>query len=979
MQPPRRRALLAALAAIVAAHTVLSAQSDRASDAAAQAGVDNAPLDLSVGSPNVTLLSHGLLAEPDTDAVLPDASGDVGPTQYLLAANGRIRTFAKATGVADGALNATTDLFFSTVRDGAATTAPRVRFDRRAGRWLVLMRTVALPNRYLLAVSHSATAATGAWTFHQWENERKQGGVGLAAACVGDDPTLALDEDAIYIGVNQRCGATLVTLSFDSTTLYVLRRSSVLAGSITDRTAFDGLVATPGSPGIYAPQGVTNFDDNTAQGYVIGVDNLDKDRLVLRKISNPGGTPTLLPEIVVTTDVDPTGDPIDVPHQGGVLPLDGLDHRLGQAVIRNGRLWTSHHFEVDSFGEADPNGNRNGVRWYELTALTATPQQAQSGTVWDPAGANPASYWLGSIMPNGQGHVALGMSTAGTLRRVNAAVTGRLAGDPIGTMDAPAIYGPAHAFTYNLQSAPLTRQAWNRVSSTSLDPDDDMTLWTLQQFVDGFDSWGLQLVRIQAPPPATIAAVSPNTLASGLTGASLAVTGTSSSGSGFFDPGPGFLRRLAASFSGAGVTVTGVTYSSPTSLTLTVNTVGAAAGARTLTVTNPDGQVAQRASALTITTAPANLAPVAANDAAGTPFGTLLNVQAPGVLANDVDPEGQPLTAQLVATTAHGSLTLSANGAVIYVPVGRFHRRRLVHLPRLRRREPEQRRHGDHHRRLEPRAGLHRRAGQSHALRSGYRRVVGADPLQRERPRWQRGVGDRVVVEHGGRAGRGPRSRLRLHHRFYGRCDHPGRIDDYAHRFGRLAHRGGHLHGHRDGLHRAWGAAESRRRGVAQLGVPHLAGAGVVVRRAGADLRPRSRWRPGSDPVQNPARQRAGLQRHRARRDLLRPDPRRDPRRLESGLERGADCLGPGRGAAAAAGPAGHRAGHGRDAAVDREPARPGDRQLSGSGGHGVRAGGHRRDTGVGGGTHALGERPAGYLLRTPGGAERGRPEPGVE
>ncbi|MGE0359378.1 MAG: Ig-like domain-containing protein [Vicinamibacterales bacterium] len=625
-----------------------------------------------LGSPNVTLLSHGLTAEPDTNAVSPDASGDMGPTQYLLAVNGRIRSFAKATGAPDGSLNATTDLFFTTVRNGAATSAPRVRFDRRAGRWLVLMTTAALPNRYLLAISNSATAATGAWTFMQWTNDRTQGGVGGGAACVGDDPTLALDEDAVYVGVNQRCGAALNALAFDSTSLYVLRRSSVLAGSVADRTPFHGLVATPTSPGIYAPQGVTNFDDDTSQGYVIGVDNLDKGRLVLRRITNPGGTPTLSADIVVTQDVDPTGDAIDVPHPGGVLPLAGHDHRLGQAVIRNGRLWTSHHFEVDTFGEADVNGNRNGVRWYELTNLIGVVSQVQSGTIWDPAGANPASFWTSAIMPTAQGHVALGMSTAGPLSRVHGAVTGRLAGAAIGTMSAPAIFTPAHTFTFNLQGAPATSQPWSRVSSTSLDPDDDMTVWTLQQFVDGFDSWGLQLVRVVAPPPATISSVSPNALAAGLAGAAVTVTGSATGGRGFFDPGAGFLRRLTAAFSGAGVTVTNVAYTSPTSLTLTVNTVGAAAGPRTLTVTNPDGQTSQLAAALTITTAPVNQPPVAVNDAVSIPFNSTLNAPAPGVLANDSDPEGQGLTAQLVSNVSHGSLSLGSSGSVVYVPAAGF-------------------------------------------------------------------------------------------------------------------------------------------------------------------------------------------------------------------------------------------------------------------------------------------------------------------
>ena len=54
-----------------------------------------------------------------------------------------------------------------------------------------------------------------------------------------------------------------------------------------------------------------------------------------------------------------------------------------------------------------------------------------------------------------------------------------------------------------------------------------MTMWTLQQFVDATDSYGLRLVRIQAPPPAAIVSVSPATLANGLTGATAHVTGVS--------------------------------------------------------------------------------------------------------------------------------------------------------------------------------------------------------------------------------------------------------------------------------------------------------------------------------------------------------------------------------------------------------------------------------------------------------------------
>jgi VCBS repeat-containing protein len=43
-------------------------------------------------------------------------------------------------------------------------------------------------------------------------------------------------------------------------------------------------------------------------------------------------------------------------------------------------------------------------------------------------------------------------------------------------------------------------------------------------------------------------------------------------------------------------------------------------------------------------------------------------VAAPGVLGNDSDPDGDPLTAVLVAGPSHGSLTLNANGSFSYTP-----------------------------------------------------------------------------------------------------------------------------------------------------------------------------------------------------------------------------------------------------------------------------------------------------------------------
>jgi VCBS repeat-containing protein len=69
---------------------------------------------------------------------------------------------------------------------------------------------------------------------------------------------------------------------------------------------------------------------------------------------------------------------------------------------------------------------------------------------------------------------------------------------------------------------------------------------------------------------------------------------------------------------------------------------------------------------------PGNAAPVAVADSYSTQADTTLNVAAPGVLGNDTDANGNPLTAVLNADVSHGSLTLNANGSFSYTPTTGF-------------------------------------------------------------------------------------------------------------------------------------------------------------------------------------------------------------------------------------------------------------------------------------------------------------------
>ena len=71
---------------------------------------------------------------------------------------------------------------------------------------------------------------------------------------------------------------------------------------------------------------------------------------------------------------------------------------------------------------------------------------------------------------------------------------------------------------------------------------------------------------------------------------------------------------------------------------------------------------------VTVTIAVNAAAPTTVNDSYSTPFNTILNVAAPGVLGNDATNGGGTMSAVLVTGVAHGALTLNANGSLTYTP-----------------------------------------------------------------------------------------------------------------------------------------------------------------------------------------------------------------------------------------------------------------------------------------------------------------------
>jgi hypothetical protein len=519
--------------------------------------------------------------------VPPDSMGSVGPTQVLVSVNGRIKVFSKSGTL--GGLNVSDSTFWSPVDAGSEPTDPGVEYDRLTGRWIVsAVNTVGSDNRVMLAVSSGSTITnSSSFTFFQFTQSTPPPATdnGLFA----DYPQLGVDANAVYVGVNQFSGST-----FAHSTAFVIRKSSVLGAGPIVVTAFRDL--TSGGQGPDSPQPALDMDPSVGAGYLVGPDNQLANRIDVLRITNPGATPSISSNLMVT--VPATAAPLTVPVKGGHHNTDALDERLFEAMIGrapNGSLslWTAHNIRVNSSGVGSSVGDRDGARWYQLGTLSTTPSLVQSGTLFDSAALSPRFFWIPSIAMNGQGNASLNTSVGGSNEFAEIASSGHLDSDSIGITEPPdTIQTSSNSYNIGLSSGVLR---WGDYSQTVVDPTDNMTFWTFQEYTNAKDSWGLRVIKLQPPPPATPTTANPNTVATGLSSVSVQITGTSVNGSGFFDPGPdpggpGYTSHIGASVSG-GVTVNSVTYTDPTHVTLHLNTTGVSTqGPKDVTITNPDGQ-----------------------------------------------------------------------------------------------------------------------------------------------------------------------------------------------------------------------------------------------------------------------------------------------------------------------------------------------------------------------------------------------------
>ena len=474
-------------------HTVASAGA-AFGEAPAPSGLPAASLALQAPTVNSSFdgVGNGFVGPQGTFSVNsapPDTTGDVGPNNYVQMVNTDFAVFSKTGTVLYGPVP--TNTLWSGFGGGCQTDNDgdgSVVYDRAADRWILAQFAVSSspsgPFSECVAVSQTGDP-TGAYYRYAF-----------SYSDFPDYPKLGVWPDGYYATYNMFNAAGTAFLgsqacAFDRTKMLAGLAASQQCFATSDTQTPGGLLPSHLDGATAPPAGAPNYlvglgpSAGTLTTFTLHVDWTTPANSALTG-------PTLLS---VAAFSQLCGGGSCVPQTGTTTKLDSLADRLMYRLdYRNfgdhEALVVGHAVTVATAGA--------GMRWYELRVSGGALTVFQQGTY-----APDTKYrWMGSLALNASGDIGMGFSVSSGTSHPGLHVTGRLSSDAPGTMpqgETTIIDGAGS------QTAGLTR--WADYSTTSVDPVDDCTFWTTNEYlpVNGSFNWRtrigtFRLAGCGAPP-----------------------------------------------------------------------------------------------------------------------------------------------------------------------------------------------------------------------------------------------------------------------------------------------------------------------------------------------------------------------------------------------------------------------------------------------------------------------------------------------
>jgi hypothetical protein len=462
------------------------------------------------------------LSYSNTRAAIPDTMGAVGPNNFVELLNGTRTNPAIAVYSRAGTLISQTSMtnFFAALgADGTNyptgnMSDPRLLYDHESHRW-VASAIQQEPGIIILAVSNDddPTNLAAGWRRHviqiaQSSTEMKP-----------DYDTLGLDANGIYVSVLRGSLGTSIWHTavaikkpeiYNGTNFSTLLTNELTSWTIQPAVNYDD-VATNGHAWFVAtgpPEVGTNYQGGPIMYRRLewrGTNAVWADTNWIQ-ISNPGPTYQDYFELSGTNVGSFPTSGVTAPQAGTTHRIDlySVGSRLMMAVVRKGFLWTCHTVgvsETNGTYTGDSSGStvdRSAIQWLtmQISPDHTTLTLGDHGRLFDSAPSNAWWYYFPSLALNCPGDMVVGFSGSSNTNYIGAFYAWRLANGLVS--DSPRLLQGGEIGV----TAGVSDVRWGDYSATTVDPSDDWSFWTVQEYAAGSTAfyWKTEIVRIRPTP-----------------------------------------------------------------------------------------------------------------------------------------------------------------------------------------------------------------------------------------------------------------------------------------------------------------------------------------------------------------------------------------------------------------------------------------------------------------------------------------------
>jgi len=400
------------------------------------------------------------------DVIPPDTMGAAGPDHLVSLLNSDFGVFSKS-----GALLQKVSLqnFWGSLVTPVGEPAdfpydPKILYDQHSGRFIaVTLDCTIAPNSWVMIAVSSTSDPLGTWS--KWAIDADLDNNVQQSFNSADFPGLGVDAFNVYVTANMFDAADVGQYS----KVWVIPKAPLLTGS-NPITWFE-FRDPPGSD--FTMQPAHTFGTPGAE-YILFEGAVN--RLGVAWFDGVSGTPVWhSPSQVPVSPYTSTNSLPGAPQPGITTTIDTADTRLLNTVYRNGSVWTTHHLAVNGKVE---------VAWYRINPGSGTVES--QGRVNDPF----RWYYYPSIAVNQDNVAAVGFSGSSTTEYVGGYYT--IIRPSSGVAETVALLKKGEA-PY-LKTLGGTENRWGDFSATVVDPTDNVTFWTLQEYADlpvsGISQWG---------------------------------------------------------------------------------------------------------------------------------------------------------------------------------------------------------------------------------------------------------------------------------------------------------------------------------------------------------------------------------------------------------------------------------------------------------------------------------------------------------